>query len=266
VSAVGHARRYEEYKDLSRVSGGVSIIASCRGEELSPSCKPSTVRVPVLSKTGEGATRAAWLFVGLILLLAGIALSVIAAGNGTVPGDIAIARVIQLPASEEIDAVARLASLVGDDFPAMMVFAVIGVGGLIAMGRRDLALFVGVAAALRAVGPGLKLGINSPRPTIETMSIMVQADGPGFPSGHAMGAALFYGAVAIVAPQFTANRPVARGIQVAAFVMMGLIALSRVRLGVHWPSDVVGGLLFGLAAVCLIQAVLLTWRRARIRR
>jgi membrane-associated phospholipid phosphatase len=62
------------------------------------------------------------------------------------------------------------------------------------------------------------------------------------------------------------RRLVARGIQVAAFVIMGLIAISRVRLGVHWPSDVVGGLLFGLAAVCMIQAVLLTWRRAQIRR
>ena len=92
--------------------------------------------------------------------------------------------------------------------------------------------------------------------------IVAQADGLGFPSGHAMGAALFYGAIAIVAPQVIANRLVARGIQVAAFVMMVLIALSRVRLGVHWPSDVVGGLLFGLAIVCLLQAVLLTWRRA----
>ncbi len=183
------------------------------------------------------------------------------------PGDIAIARAVQRPASEEIDAVAKSASLVGDDFPAMVVFAVIGVGVLIALGRRDLALFLGVAAALRAVGTRSESADRqSAGRRSKQLSIVAQADGLGFPSGHAMGAALFYGAIAIIAPQVIANRLVARGIQVAAFVMMGLIALSRVRLGVHWPSDVVGGLLFGLAAVCLIQAALLAWRQAQVRR
>jgi undecaprenyl-diphosphatase len=198
-----------------------------------------------------------------VLLLAALVLTMVAAGDGTVPGDVAIARAIQRLPSEEIDAVAKVASLIGDDFPAMVVLAMIGVGVLTAVGRTDLALFLGVAAAARAVGPGLKVVINSPRPSIEAVSILSQADGPGFPSGHAMGAALFYGTIAIIAPQVVSNGPVARGIQVAAFAMIGLIALSRVRLGVHWPSDVVGGLLFGLAGVCLIQAALLARRRAQ---
>jgi undecaprenyl-diphosphatase len=137
---------------------------------------------------------------------------------------------------------------------------------LIAVGRRDLAVFLGVAAALRAVGPGLKALIASPRPPPETIAIMVQADGLGFPSGHAMGAALFYGTIVVIAPQVVANSLIVRVIQVAAAVMMILIALSRVRLGVHWPSDVVGGLLFGLGGVCLLQSAMLGWRRARLRR
>jgi len=186
------------------------------------------------------------------LLLAALALTVVAAGEGVVPGDIAIARVVQRPASAEIDALARYASVVGDDFPAMVGLGLVGVVLLTALGRRDLAVFLGAAAALRAVGPGLKSLIASPRPSADAVAIIVEADGLGFPSGHAMGAALFYGAITVIAPQVIANRFVARAIQLAAAVMMVLIAISRVRLGVHWPSDVVGGLLFGLAIVTTI--------------
>jgi undecaprenyl-diphosphatase len=199
------------------------------------------------------------------MLFAALGLAVVAAGPGTVPGDVAIARTVQRPGHLGIDRIAIFASLVGSDFPSMVVLALTGVGLLILLGRRELALFLGVAASLRAIGPVLKVLIGSPRPTVEAVVIVAKSDGLGFPSGHALGAALFYGAVAIIAPQVVADRVVARAIQVAAAVAMVLIAISRVRLGVHWPSDVVGGLLLGLSIVCLLQATFLTWRQALLR-
>jgi undecaprenyl-diphosphatase len=243
---------------LSRVTAGIRTITS-RGE------RPSPPYPPFPSKTEEGGTAAKWLIAGLVLLLAALGLTVVAAGEGVVPGDIAIARAVQRPASAELDAVARFVSLVGDDFPAMVALSVAGVVGLAYIGRRDLAVFLGVAGALRALGPLLKVLIASPRPSPEAVTVVYQSAGLGFPSGHAMGAALFYGAIAVIAPQVVTNRRVALGIQVAAIAVMGFIAISRVRLGVHWPTDVAGGLLFGLAAVCLMQATFLTWRNAQFR-
>jgi membrane-associated phospholipid phosphatase len=218
------------------------------------------------SETGEGGSVATWLIAGLLMLLAALGLAVVAAGERTVPGDIAIARAVQRPTSGAIDRAAEVVSLVGDDFPSMVVLALFAVGALILLGRRDLALFLGVAAALRVIGPVLKVLISSPRPSVEAVVIVADADGLGFPSGHALGAALFYGAIAIIAPQVVANRLLARGIQVGAVVIIVLIAWSRVRLGVHWPSDVVGGLAFGLAIVCLLQGAFLGRRQVQLRR
>ena len=52
----------------------------------------------------------------------------------TVPGDIAIARGVQRPASGTIDAAAEIFSLIGADYPSTVVLAVIGVGLLILLG------------------------------------------------------------------------------------------------------------------------------------
>ncbi len=199
------------------------------------------------------------------MLLAAVGLTVVAAGDGIVPGDIALALAVQRPGSEEIDSFARAVSLIGDGFPAMVVLALAGIVWLTTLRRWDLALFLLVALMLRAIGAGLKIVVNSPRPSIETVTIAAQADGLGFPSGHALGASLFYGAIVVISQQTVEKRFVARGIQVTAGLTMVLIALSRVRLGVHWPTDVIGGLLYGLAFVCLMQAGLLIWQRSRVR-
>jgi undecaprenyl-diphosphatase len=65
-----------------------------------------------------------------------------------------------------------------------------------------------------------------------------------FPSGHATMAPLVFGLGLLI---WSSPRP--RGIRVTLLVLAGaaslLIAVSRVYLGVHWPSDVVGGLFLG---------------------
>ena len=69
-----------------------------------------------------------------------------------------------------------------------------------------------------------------------------------FPSGHAANSMIFYLALALVLTAGTRwHRPAA----VAALLLSLLIGTSRVMLGVHWPSDVVGGWAFGLLWVLL---------------
>jgi undecaprenyl-diphosphatase len=266
LSAVGQARRYEDYQDLSSVSGGQSASPHdipYTDTASSPRGAPSPLTTPQTASSPEHRAKR-WLIAGLALLLAAIVLTFVAAGEGIVPGDIAIARAIQQPPSPQLDAAARVVSAIGDEFPAMALMALGGVALLLLRGRRNLALFLALAAALRGLGPLLKVLINSPRPTLEAVVVVAQAEGLGFPSGHALGAALFYGAIAIIVPQVVKNRPLARVLQTIAVIAMLLIAWSRVRLGVHWPSDVAGGLLFGLGLVCLLQAAFLFWQ-ARFR-
>ena len=73
-----------------------------------------------------------------------------------------------------------------------------------------------------------------------------------FPSGHAAGNMIFFGAAAML---FSDRR-----VRVAAAGMIPLIGISRVWLGVHWPSDVAAGWIEGLGWLALCGA----WRYHRI--
>jgi undecaprenyl-diphosphatase len=197
---------------------------------------------------------AIWAVAGSILLGIGIMLGLVAAGPGVLPIDADLLRAVQQPASDALDRVAWVVSRVGDGFPAMALLALIAVALLTLRGRNDLALYVGVAAALRALNPALKWLAGSARPPGDLIAAIEQTRGLGWPSGHAFGAALFYGAVAVVAPAVVANRVTAYAFQAIFVTMILLTAWARVRLGVHWPSDVVGGVLLGAGLVCLLRA------------
>lgn len=68
-----------------------------------------------------------------------------------------------------------------------------------------------------------------------------------FPSAHAMGAASVYGAIALVVAHLRPGWRVPAA--VASIVLAVLVAVSRVYLGVHWPTDVVAGLAAGMILV-----------------
>jgi undecaprenyl-diphosphatase len=79
-----------------------------------------------------------------------------------------------------------------------------------------------------------------------------------FPSGHALGAAAFWTAVAVLLlPRL------GRLVWVIAVAVPLLVGLSRVLLGVHYPSDVVAGLLVGWSWTAAVTAVFAVWRDDR---
>jgi undecaprenyl-diphosphatase len=77
-----------------------------------------------------------------------------------------------------------------------------------------------------------------------------------FPSGHAMSATIAYGTVAYLAARLQRKR-LARWITlVIAGLLIALICASRLYLGVHYPSDVLAGVVMGLAWTAFCMATL----------
>lgn len=75
-----------------------------------------------------------------------------------------------------------------------------------------------------------------------------------YPSGHANNAAVVYILFIMLVPQ--ARHP---GWQLVAAAMIIVTGLSRVMLGVHWPTDVIGGWMLG-TAFALMAAAVIAWR------
>lgn len=100
----------------------------------------------------------------------------------------------------------------------------------------------------------LKVGFDRPRPQIFEWGS--HALSSSFPSGHAMSAAAVYGTVAYLAARLQ-KRYVHRVITlVIAFILIILIAVTRLYLGVHYPSDVLAGIIIGLAWASFCMATL----------
>jgi undecaprenyl-diphosphatase len=87
---------------------------------------------------------------------------------------------------------------------------------------------------------------------------LVVVDGFSFPSGHSLAAAAVFLGTGLLARHLVApERRLARATLVAAMVVIAVVVGgTRVYLGVHWPTDVVGGLCIGWAWALLMEAAL----------
>ena len=174
------------------------------------------------------------------------------------PGDPQVARAIQglgIPSAPA----ASITSLAGRP----IVFGVLGLGLVLATWRGRLRGFV-VSALLIAIwwyaGEPLKHVVSRPRPTADLVQVVRPSSGFSFPSTFATAWFSAWLPVAIYAWR-TRQRSAGLAISIAAWLLVLVGAWARIRMGAHWPSDVVATLFLGIGEALLLLSVFeLIWR------
>jgi undecaprenyl-diphosphatase len=128
-------------------------------------------------------------------------------------------------------------------------------------GKRHAALFV-LASAIGGVliSQTMKWAYGRPRPELVPHGAEVYT--ASFPSGHSMMAAIVYLTLGALLARTQADRAVKTYILSVAVAVALLVGISRVYLGVHWPTDVVAGWALG-GAWALICWIAMAWLQAR---
>lgn len=188
----------------------------------------------------------------LFALLAGVVHSV-----WLLHGDEAVTRALQRFRHSWLDSVVEAITFFGS------TLFLIALGVLVAArwyraGRPRIARFCLLSLLGLPLNWLLKQPFHRARPSQNLVKVLLEATGLSFPSGHAMASTVVYGFLAFL---LWTNAPPSKR-RAAGVAFLGLmpfcIGLSRIYLGVHWFSDVVGGWIAGL--VCLI--LLIEWYRA----
>lgn len=187
-----------------------------------------------------------WTWVGLLCALAFVVLAVVVNEEGAVGFDApVIAFVKGLPVST--DTWLAITEAGGT------ILIPIGIGivvTLLAMRRVRSAVIYGAALVGAALGTQvLKVSIGRLRPP---EGAAVPPPGFSFPSGHTLNGTVTYGLIGLLVWRSDLPAWVRRVVAIGLAVLVGLIGLSRIALGVHYPSDVVGGWLGGLAVVAVV--------------
>jgi undecaprenyl-diphosphatase len=142
----------------------------------------------------------------------------------------------------------QAATFTGNIFPVFMALLICYLFG--SVNTRLAIAFIGVATLLNAA---LKQFIHRPRPDTLYVSRM-RFKTQSFPSGHAFGTVTTYGFIAYLSAAHL-SQPLTIIIQLLLCLLIFLVGVSRVYLGAHYPTDVIGGWILGL--ICLFGAIAL---------
>lgn len=131
-------------------------------------------------------------------------------------------------------------------FTVLTLVAIAAIAALVIYRQRTRALIFGGAVVLaQTVAELIKGFVDRPRPDLVSHLDMVYS--ASFPSGHAVMSPVVYFTLAMMVAETDIRRPARIMLIAAAVVLVVAIGISRIYLGVHWPTDVLGGWTIGSA-------------------
>ena len=198
------------------------------------------------------------------LLFGGSVLALMARGAGPLPGDLTVTRWLQewLPPDGLVGSLLTYSGRIVWFLPIAFLAVAL-------LRRRWLAaLFVLVAGATGLLlGDALKLLVARTRPSVELVRVYDPSEGYGFPSTTALLSVVVLGMVCYLVGRERPRRPFVAILLCVSLLSVLASGVSRIYVGEHWATDILGGWLFGIAWLLILMAIHRWWssRRERLR-
>jgi membrane-associated phospholipid phosphatase len=193
------------------------------------------------------------------LIVAAALMSFLAAKYQYFPGDLPVARTMQSLAGGRIEWARTVTSAVS----APTIYFLLAISAIFSWrlaGWRGAAIALISYYCLLTAEPWLKSMVGRPRPSPQLIGVVGTPSGYSYPSGFGL---IFFSTIGWMA---TATWLYLRGnvrwvavSLLSALLLIGLMA--RVTLGAHWPSDVLGAYLIGLAFTSMLALIASKWKR-----
>jgi len=184
--------------------------------------------------------------------------------GGTRAFDEAIRRAIHQIASPTLTTLMRGISFLGSTQFLFVATTVIVIWFIFRRWKREAILLAITMIGASLLNITLKLAFKRVRP--EPFFNLATPKSFSFPSGHSLASFCFFGALAVILNARIGSRRLRLVISVTAAVLVLLIGISRIYLGVHYPTDVIAGFCAALiwtGAVKFVEETLVRRRRRR---
>jgi membrane-associated phospholipid phosphatase len=180
-----------------------------------------------------------------------LVLALAARGKSTLPLDFAISIALQRIDNPAFEAAMVLVSSFGNVPLNVLVLPAIVLGLWLAGSRRE-ALFVIAAQGAALMTWLAKVAVARPRPGPDVVRVASALPDYGYPSGHVASYISLFGFLFFLV-YVHSSRSVWRIVALTGLgLLVGLVGVSRIYLGYHWASDVVGGYALGTAYLVVV--------------